>query len=101
MQREFEFAGVRLFVDETPYYGNPTQKALVLHPVGGFSARDPFGVLTVNIPGVTLDEGEYLIKTWSENEHIAAAALASGLFEDTGRRVVCGETEAEVWRWAR
>lgn len=99
--KEFEFKGVRLFVDETPYHGTPKQRALVLHPVGGFNARKPFAVLTTCIPGVELEEGEFLIKTWSENEPIAAAALASGLFEDTGRRVVCGETEAEVWRWAK
>ncbi len=32
-----------------------------------------------------LGDGEFFAKTWSENEEIAADALASGIFRDTGR----------------
>lgn len=58
------------------------------------------GVLTVNIPEEELGPGEFLVKTWSENEALAAAALLSGDFVDTGRRVPTGRVEAQVWRMA-
>lgn len=56
--------------------------------------------LTVNMPEVALAAGEFLVKTWSENEQIAADALASGLFVDTGKRVPAGYCEAQIWTWA-
>lgn len=61
--------------------------------------EEPIGKLTVNLPGEELGGGEFFVKTWSENEGIAAAALASGVFEDTGRRVPTGHVEAQVWRF--
>lgn len=61
--------------------------------------EEPIGKLTVNLPEEELAEGEFFVKTWSENKGIAAAALASGLFEDTGRRVATGRVEAQVWRF--
>lgn len=57
----------------------------------------PYGMLTVNIPEADLLPGEILVKTWSENETLAAAALASGHFKDTGKRVPTGFCEAQVW----
>lgn len=54
--------------------------------------------LTVNVQGVKPVLPEILVKTWSENEPVARAALASGLFEDTGRRVPTGRVEAQIWR---
>ncbi len=60
--------------------------------------EEPYGVLTVNLPGTALGEDEILVKTWSENEPFRAPALASGLFEDTGRRVPTGFVAAEIWR---
>ena len=60
----------------------------------------PVAMLTVNIPEATLFPGEFLVKTWSENEEIAADCLRSGLFVDTGKRVKTGWVEAQVWRFA-
>lgn len=57
-------------------------------------------VLTVNIPGLKLRPGEFFVKAWSENALIAADALASGLFVDTGRRVATGHVKAQIWRFA-
>jgi hypothetical protein len=59
---------------------------------------EAFATLTVCVPGVKLNSKEVLIKTWSENEPLARAAAQSGLFEDTGRRVQTGYTQAQVWR---
>jgi len=58
---------------------------------------EPFAMLTVNIPEVPLKEYEFLIKNWSENEDIAKAALASGFFIDTGKRVSSGFEQAPIW----
>jgi len=61
---------------------------------------EPWGTLTVNVPGTQLAENELLVKTWDENQPMREPALACGLFQDTGRRIRCGFTEAEVWRWS-
>ena len=66
---------------------------------GILSAGEPVGMLTVNIPSAELEDGEFLVKTWSENEDLAGGALASGRFVDTGRRVPTGHVEAQVWRF--
>ena len=58
---------------------------------------NPFCTLTCNIPSVVLTENEILVKTWSENEEVAKAALASGLFRDTGKRVSTGFVLADIW----
>ena len=64
----------------------------------------PAGTLSIASPIlVDLAPGEFLAKVWSENEEIAAVALKSGLFIDTGRRIPMGFVEAQVWllkgRW--
>lgn len=57
----------------------------------------PFATLTVNIPTAELGDWEILVKTWSENEMVAKAALASGRFKDTGKRINTGFVQAQVW----
>jgi hypothetical protein len=59
---------------------------------------DLYAKLSVNIPEQKLEENEFCIKTWSENEELARIVMESGLFEDTGNRVTCGFTEAQIWR---
>jgi hypothetical protein len=74
--------------------GNATSIQLVTvsdHP-------EPFATLTCYIPGVELADDEVMIKTWSENKLVAKTALASGLFEDTGKRIPTGFVLAEIWR---
>jgi hypothetical protein len=56
-------------------------------------------VLTVNLPGANLADGEFCIKDWSENERAAKAAMATGIFEDTGKRIPTGFVEAKVWKF--
>lgn len=56
-----------------------------------------FARLTVCVTGSILQDGEYLVRTWSENEW-AHNLLEAGLFEDTGKRVATGYCNAEVWR---
>jgi len=61
---------------------------------------DRIADLTVNLPDESLADGEFFVKTWSENEAIVEEAMASGLFVDTGRRVPTGYCIAHVWRFA-
>lgn len=47
---------------------------------------------------IELAEDEVHMKFYSENEGLREPLLATGLFEDTGRRVPAGFAELEVWR---
>ena len=58
-----------------------------------------FATLSVNFSEVKLEHNEFAVKTWSENEEIAADCLSSGLFIDTGKRIKSGYVEASVWRF--
>ena len=57
-------------------------------------------MLTVSLMYDELQDGEVFIKTWGGNAPVVAAALTSGLFVDTGRRVPIGpyDAVAHVWR---
>jgi len=60
---------------------------------------EPYGKLSVNLAGRTvLKPGEIAIKTYAENQSLAAAARRSGLFVDTRKRVPVNFVEAEIWR---
>lgn len=86
----------KIYVEKRQYEGGRLALQLMT-PVGTLAA-----ILTVNIPeeDKRLKPGEFFVKAWSENETIAKEALASGLFEDTGRRVKTGWVEAQIWRFA-
>jgi hypothetical protein len=58
-----------------------------------------FCKVTVNIPDQPLPPGHLHVKMWFENEWLRAPLLATGLFEDTGERVPCGHTHAELWKY--
>lgn len=75
---------------------DPPRLAITLETYIG----EPFGTLTVNLPDDKLDEGEFFVKTWSENEGLAKSCMNSGAFIDTGKRVKTGYVEAQVWRFA-
>jgi len=51
---------------------------------------EPQWKISVNMPEIDLADGEYIIKTWSENEPVIDQVMGTGLFVDTGRRVTCG-----------
>lgn len=70
--------------------------AIKLYSDGGA----PFGSLSVALPECAdqLAEGEFCVKTHSENALIIGPALESGLFEDSGRVVRAGYLHFPVWR---
>lgn len=76
-------------------YGND-RLALILND---FDSGEPFCVLTVNIPEAELEEGEFIVKSYSENEPIAKVLRNSTHFMDTGRRIKTGFVSAEIWRF--
>ena len=64
--------------------------------------HEAYAVLTVNFPQEHLEEGEFCIKSWSENEGLVKACydsgLVSGMFEDTGKRTVV--MNSPIWRFS-
>lgn len=47
----------------------------------------------------TLEKGEFIAKTYSENEQIAKDAMESGLFEETGKFVQTGWVQSPIWKF--
>lgn len=88
---EFKFNGHNLRLVKGKYEGGKT--AIVVMEEGS-----QFAVLTVNLP-VLLKNGEFIIKTWSENAPIANLLRESRFFRDTKRRIKTGLVEAEVWEF--
>ena len=70
--------------------------ALVGTGNGNFQG-EPIATLSVNLGSANLADGEFLAKTYSENEGLAKDALKSPLFTDTGRRIPSGFVQLEVW----
>ena len=81
-------------VFDTQYYPNGRIALQLIDAKEG----DLFCTLTCNLPEVHLEDGEILIKNWSENGDVAKAAFATGLFGDTGLSVRTGFVEAPIWR---
>lgn len=78
------------------------------YPAGGAlavlleSAEDGESIATFSVNmrpyGHEVQDGDFIAKTYAENESLVAPMLASGWFEDTGRSVPCGFARAPVWR---
>lgn len=78
----------------TGQYGNGRLALQIVSKIG-----EPIAKLTVNLPNEHLEEGEFFVKGWSENEVIISDVLASGIFEDTGKRISLGFVQAFVWQF--
>lgn len=59
---------------------------------------EPYGTVSVNLPGVPLGAGEILVKTVDEYAPAREPLLACGVLMDTGRRQRSGFLLAEVWK---
>lgn len=60
----------------------------------------PYATISENIPELELQPEEFFAKMRAENEDLREPLLATGIFEDTGRRVTNGFADSEVWRLA-
>lgn len=58
----------------------------------------PMVTLTTNVPEQELKDREIIVKTWSENEHIAQRAIRLGLFENTRKTVPSTFVHAQIWK---
>lgn len=66
----------------------------------GFTYMEPYAKLTTNLPDQHLNEGEFFVKDWSENEPAVQALVEAGWLEDTGREVLSGYVAPRVMRAA-
>lgn len=91
--KTFEFNGETLTLDMSKFYRDGTPAIQIFCEDG-----EPFATLTVSVDHrLLLKPGQFIVKTWSENEPIAKALLAAGAFKDTGERIPTGFVEAQVW----
>jgi hypothetical protein len=89
---EFNFKEKTVFFKITAYANK--RLAIKVESLRG----SPIGILTVNLPYEYLQEGEFLVKTWSENVELSKASFDTGLFIDTGKRIPTGFVEAQIWK---
>lgn len=89
----FEFQGMMLRVEYSTYC-NGNGLAVVLIDT---AEDETYAVLSINVPEVHLFKNQFIAKTYSENEPVAAHVLALGLFKDTGRRVQTGYVSSPIW----
>lgn len=90
----FNFNGERLFLVKSNY--------VVPHYRLAFEILDaeecPFAVLTINLPHTELQDDEFIVKTWAENEDIVDCIRKLDIFEETSKRVKTGFCVAEIWK---
>lgn len=81
----------------TEYKFAPDQQAVLIDN----SEFGPIMTMTVCLPeaGWELEPGEFFVQTYNFSPEMRAALLASGWFEDTGRRTPSGFVDIEIWRW--
>lgn len=97
-----EFCGyqdVKMFETRYDADGTPALKMMCKGDYG----QEPLATITVCLAPkrVPLKQGEFIIKTWSENASLTHELFKSGLFSDTGRREPTGYVLAEIWKMNR
>ena len=65
--------------------------------------NETWGVLTVNIPEVELEEDEIIVKTYSENKEWATQLIQKlpETFIPTGKTVKTGFVECPIYKYVR
>ena len=57
-----------------------------------------FAVLSTNVPEVSLEEGEFVVKTYTENEVLWQQMKDFPEFEDTGKFALLPFNKCPIWR---
>lgn len=93
------YGGAAILVGRYPS-SSPVGGAIAIQLVDDEDPSEPLATFSTNLVpfGAAVADDEFCVKTWSENEVLVAPMLATGLFEDTGRRVPSGYVVAPVWR---
>jgi len=92
-KNHFEHNGADLYIEFAKYGNNRT--AVIVNDSDG----QQYAVLSVNIPEADLEDGEFIVKNYSENQDIARSVFKTGWFVDTGKKVRTGFVEVPVWRF--
>jgi len=90
---EFTIEGIPVEFEVKSYSNNEPAVLIICKDDGS-----RYGVLSVNLPNITLEPNEFAVKTWSENEELSMAAMETGLFKDTGKRIPSEFIKAQVWK---
>jgi uncharacterized protein (DUF2141 family) len=66
-----------------------------------FSDGEPYGMLTLNIPEIELEQDEIIVKTYSENAHWVPQVLENlrQHFENTGKIASSGFVKMPIYRF--
>lgn len=78
-------------------YRNSGKTAII---VNDYDAQDHWDVLTVDIARNDIAHDEIAVKVWSEAEYWVPDVLEAmpNVFEDTGKRVNAGWSQAHIWK---
>ena len=78
----------------------PSGGAIAVQLIASGELPEPLATFSTNLGphGALIDDDEFCVKAWSENEPFVAPMLATGLFEDTGKLVPTGFVFVPVWR---
>lgn len=60
---------------------------------------EEYAAISVNVPGVQLPSGEFVFKSYSENEGLLPELLAASLVEVTGRVIDVGMAGPQLVCW--
>jgi len=61
---------------------------------------EPLATFSTNLVpyGAKVNQDEFNVKVWGENEQFVEKMMATGLFEDTGRYAPTGNVDSPIWR---
>lgn len=78
----------------------PSGGAIAVQLIASGELPEPLATFSTNLVpyGALIEDNEFCVKAWSENEPLVEPMLATGLFEDTGKIVPAGYGFAPVWR---
>ena len=95
MNNVFTVMGEKVYA-EVAKYQDGGAKAIRLVIAEGREQGYPFCTVTVNVSDINLNEGEVLVKTWSENTPVYKELVEQGFLIPTGMGVTCGHAIAMV-----
>ena len=78
----------------------PSGGAIAVQLVSATARPEPVRNFSTNLTpsGARFADDEFCVKCWNGNEMLVAPMMATGLFEDTGRRVSGCFVRSPVWR---
>lgn len=91
---DFNFKRKKFSLQKAQYGNKRIALVIVMKETG-----KRYGILTTNVPELTLEDGEFAVKTWAENKEIAEVIFDTGIFEDTGKRAKNEFVSVEFWKF--